>query len=136
MIEILSFPKINTLGALPNIQLFGDAEADIVVLISHAVILCICNIWNSKVGSRLGVRGGRSIEKLRSINIPTGQLGDSSNKDSRHCWLIQNQSEWNFLFTRFLDRGLVADPFPRSTPPDAPLRLSGSLALAALLAPI
>jgi hypothetical protein len=28
---------------LPNIQLFGDAELDIVVLISHAVIVCICN---------------------------------------------------------------------------------------------
>jgi hypothetical protein len=39
MIEILSFPKLNTLSSLSNIQLFGDAEADIVVLISHAVIV-------------------------------------------------------------------------------------------------
>jgi hypothetical protein len=38
---MLSFPRINTLSSLPNIQLFGDAELDIVVLISHAVIVCI-----------------------------------------------------------------------------------------------
>ena len=52
MIEILSFPKINTLNSLPNIQLFGDAELDIVVLISHAVIVCICNITAPKSGTK------------------------------------------------------------------------------------
>ena len=52
MIEILSFPKINTLSSLPNIQLFGDAELDIVVLISHAVIVCICNTDTVVIRSR------------------------------------------------------------------------------------